>query len=140
MASVTIRQIDELTKQKLRERAARNGVSMEQELRSILQALAEQEDTVASLPVSIPAAAEGSIERATTSPLVATGSAGSLSGRRILLIIGGGIAAYKSLDLVRRLRGTGCLSAHGDERSGAIICHTDECLRFNCRPSFHGPV
>ncbi len=107
MASVTIRQIDELTKQKLRERAARNGVSMEQELRSILQALAEQEDTVASLPVSIPAAAEGAIERATTSPLVATGSAGSLSGRRILLIIGGGIAAYKSLDLVRRLRERG---------------------------------
>jgi phosphopantothenoylcysteine decarboxylase/phosphopantothenate--cysteine ligase len=27
-----------------------------------------------------------------------------LSGRRILLIIGGGIAAYKSLDLIRRLR------------------------------------
>ncbi|MGE0845366.1 MAG: bifunctional phosphopantothenoylcysteine decarboxylase/phosphopantothenate--cysteine ligase CoaBC [Flavobacteriaceae bacterium] len=30
-----------------------------------------------------------------------------LSGRRILLIIGGGIAAYKSLDLVRRLRERG---------------------------------
>jgi phosphopantothenoylcysteine decarboxylase/phosphopantothenate--cysteine ligase len=33
-----------------------------------------------------------------------------LQGRRILLIIGGGIAAYKSLDLVRRLR----------ERGGAV--------------------
>ncbi len=31
----------------------------------------------------------------------------SLSGRRILLIIGGGIAAYKSLDLIRRLRERG---------------------------------
>jgi phosphopantothenoylcysteine decarboxylase/phosphopantothenate--cysteine ligase len=30
-----------------------------------------------------------------------------LSGRRILLIIGGGIAAYKSLDLIRRLRERG---------------------------------
>lgn len=27
-----------------------------------------------------------------------------LSGKRILLIIGGGIAAYKALDLIRRLR------------------------------------
>jgi phosphopantothenoylcysteine decarboxylase / phosphopantothenate---cysteine ligase len=31
----------------------------------------------------------------------------SLQGRRILLIIGGGIAAYKSLDLIRRLRERG---------------------------------
>src|SRR6187402_2038288 len=31
-----------------------------------------------------------------------------LSGKRVLLIIGGGIAAYKSLDLIRRLRERGC--------------------------------
>ena len=30
-----------------------------------------------------------------------------LQGRRILLIIAGGIAAYKSLDLIRRLRERG---------------------------------
>lgn len=30
-----------------------------------------------------------------------------LAGKRILLVIGGGIAAYKSLDLIRRLRDTG---------------------------------
>ncbi|MCK9994076.1 MAG: hypothetical protein Dbin4_02596, partial [Alphaproteobacteria bacterium] len=30
-----------------------------------------------------------------------------LTGKRILLIIGGGIAAYKSLDLIRRLRAGG---------------------------------
>ena len=36
----------------------------------------------------------------------------SLSGERILLIIGGGIAAYKSLDLIRRLR----------ERGAAVRC------------------
>src|ERR1043166_8726338 len=29
-------------------------------------------------------------------------------GKRILLVIGGGIAAYKSLDLVRRLKERGC--------------------------------
>ncbi len=34
-------------------------------------------------------------------------SAHDLSSRRILLIISGGIAAYKSLDLIRRLRDTG---------------------------------
>ena len=31
----------------------------------------------------------------------------TLSGKRILLIIGGGIAAYKSLDLIRRLKERG---------------------------------
>jgi phosphopantothenoylcysteine decarboxylase / phosphopantothenate---cysteine ligase len=31
-----------------------------------------------------------------------------LAGRRILLIIGGGIAAYKALDLIRRLKERGC--------------------------------
>ena len=31
----------------------------------------------------------------------------ALSGRRVLLIVGGGIAAYKSLDLIRRLRERG---------------------------------
>lgn len=36
----------------------------------------------------------------------------TLSGKRILLIIGGGIAAYKSLDLIRRLR----------ERDAAVRC------------------
>ena len=31
----------------------------------------------------------------------------SLSGKQVLLIIGGGIAAYKALDLIRRLREQG---------------------------------
>ncbi len=30
-----------------------------------------------------------------------------MQGKRILLIVGGGIAAYKSLDLVRRLKERG---------------------------------
>src|SRR5215210_6961640 len=33
--------------------------------------------------------------------------AAMLSGKRVLLVIGGGIAAYKSLDLIRRLRERG---------------------------------
>ena len=32
-----------------------------------------------------------------------------LSGKTILLIIGGGIAAYKSLDLIRRLKERGAV-------------------------------
>jgi phosphopantothenoylcysteine decarboxylase/phosphopantothenate--cysteine ligase len=38
---------------------------------------------------------------------MSTNDADRLQGRRILLIIGGGIAAYKSLDLIRRLRERG---------------------------------
>ncbi|TGD99281.1 bifunctional phosphopantothenoylcysteine decarboxylase/phosphopantothenate--cysteine ligase CoaBC [Methylobacterium nonmethylotrophicum] len=37
---------------------------------------------------------------------------GALAGKRVLLVIGGGIAAYKSLDLIRRLR----------ERGAAVRC------------------
>ena len=45
----------------------------------------------------------------------------TLSGKRILLVIGGGIAAYKSLDLIRRLR----------ERGAAVRCvMTDAAQRF----------
>ncbi|MDB5590759.1 bifunctional phosphopantothenoylcysteine decarboxylase/phosphopantothenate--cysteine ligase CoaBC [Enterovirga sp.] len=44
----------------------------------------------------------------------------TLSGRRILLVIGGGIAAYKSLDLIRRLRergaGVRCILTAGAQR------------------------
>ena len=32
----------------------------------------------------------------------------SLFGKRILLIVSGGIAAYKALELIRLLRGAGC--------------------------------
>ena len=41
-----------------------------------------------------------------------TGGFGLLQDRRILLIISGGIAAYKSLELIRRLR----------ERGAAVRC------------------
>src|SRR5918997_5141848 len=44
----------------------------------------------------------------------------TLSSTRILLVIGGGIAAYKSLDLIRRLRERGgdvrCILTEGGQR------------------------
>ncbi|MDX5401386.1 MAG: bifunctional phosphopantothenoylcysteine decarboxylase/phosphopantothenate synthase, partial [Rhodobacterales bacterium] len=42
-----------------------------------------------------------------------------LAGKRILLIIGGGIAAYKSLDLIRRLRERGAAVTPVLTRAGA---------------------
>ena len=88
MPSITVRNLDEDTKQALRERAARNGRSMEEEARVML------------------AAAEGqSIPPLTTkSPLTSSDDAYSIADHRILLIIGGGIAAYKCLELIRRLK------------------------------------
>src|SRR4051812_4470707 len=104
MASITIRQLDEDLKRRLRLRAAASGRSMEDEVRTILRG----------------AAASGSdAPRKPSSPLPAKdqpkpqGPAHAISAsRRVLLIIGGGIAAYKSLDLIRRLK----------ERGAAVRC------------------
>ena len=41
-----------------------------------------------------------------------------LSGKRVLLVIGGGIAAYKALDLIRRLRERGASRALHPDRGG----------------------
>ncbi len=89
MASITIRNLDDATKERLRLRAALNGRSMEEEVRLVLGELNNEPSTPATLPHSVSIAS------------------GSLAGRRILLIIGGGIAAYKCLDLIRRLRERG---------------------------------
>lgn len=94
MASLTIRNLDDDIKQNLRERAAQNGHSMEEEMRLILAGL-DQSVTATSKSVSVP--------KLSISPF----SAQVLDGKRILLIISGGIAAYKSLDLIRRLRERG---------------------------------
>jgi phosphopantothenoylcysteine decarboxylase/phosphopantothenate--cysteine ligase len=97
MASLTVRQLDDKLKQLLRLRAARNSRSMEDEIRVILRQAAEETgqrtDNDGSENSAPPA--QGVRQRA---DIVAIGS------RRVLLIIGGGIAAYKSLDLIRRLR------------------------------------
>ncbi|MBS0246037.1 MAG: bifunctional phosphopantothenoylcysteine decarboxylase/phosphopantothenate--cysteine ligase CoaBC [Proteobacteria bacterium] len=91
MASLTVRQLDEALKQQLRLRAARNGRSVEDEVRSILREAAGETEAPAQ-----PAA-----------PVAPSGAAATAQPR-VLLIIGGGIAAYKSLDLIRRLKERGC--------------------------------
>jgi phosphopantothenoylcysteine decarboxylase / phosphopantothenate---cysteine ligase len=96
MASLTIRKLDDAIRDELRLRAARNGRSVEDEVRVILRE--------ASQP-SRPFAAHAS-QDAAQSP--ATGPHSQLSVTaglpRVTLIIGGGIAAYKALDLIRRLK------------------------------------
>ncbi len=95
MASLTVRQLDEALKKLLRLRAARHGRSMEDEVRVILREAAAGTDRGA-IDGPAPAATP---KRETATPRAA--------GPRILLIIGGGIAAYKSLDLIRRLHERG---------------------------------
>src|ERR1700680_3232854 len=98
MASLTIRKLDEAIKVYLRLRSARNGRSVEEEVRVILGEIvqgrpfefATTPSPVTPLP---PEASPRAAERA---------HAGDQP--RVTLIIGGGIAAYKALDLIRRLK------------------------------------
>jgi phosphopantothenoylcysteine decarboxylase / phosphopantothenate---cysteine ligase len=92
MASLTIRKLDDAIRDELRLRAARNGRSVEDEVRVILREASQQ-----SPPSPVPAATV----RATPQPTTADPPAGLA---RVTLIIGGGIAAYKALDLIRRLK------------------------------------
>src|SRR4051812_4744515 len=93
MASLTIRKLDDAIRDELRLRAARNGRSVEDEVRVILREAAQHRPLPASPAVS---PASGSKSGAQADP------AARLA--RVTLIIGGGIAAYKSLDLIRRLK------------------------------------
>jgi phosphopantothenoylcysteine decarboxylase / phosphopantothenate---cysteine ligase len=87
MASLTIRKLDDAIRDELRLRAARNGRSVEDEVRVILRDASQNRSTMPS-----PAApAQPARSAATGLP-------------RVTLIIGGGIAAYKALDLIRRLK------------------------------------
>jgi len=97
MASLTVRQLDERLKKLLRLRAARNGRSVEDEVRTILREAADQAGTEV-LENLAPPSARGIAPRGRSTPAEAM---------RVLLIIGGGIAAYKSLDLIRRLKERG---------------------------------
>lgn len=101
MASITIRQLDDDLKQRLRLRAARHGRSMEDEARTILRQAAALEDATGEPGVPERPSMRG--ERAASAPPMAPAS----GAKRVLLIIGGGIAAYKSLDLIRRLKERG---------------------------------
>ena len=96
MASLTVRQLDEKLKKRLRLRAAKSGRSVEDEVRTILREAADQTDDETRTPVDS-AAAPTSGMRAARPPLPD-------GAKKVLLIIGGGIAAYKSLDLIRRLK------------------------------------
>ena len=106
MTSLTVRKLDERLKKRLRVRAAKHGRSMEDEVRAILRgATGEGEPDDLGTTVHEPAArpAGAGLERPAGTPPAAT----ILRASRILLIIGGGIAAYKSLDLIRRLQERG---------------------------------
>ena len=97
MASLTIRKLDETVKFYLRLRSARNGRSVEEEVRVILGGLIEgrPEFPATPSPTSLrPADAQSRPARRTSAP----------EQPRVTLIIGGGIAAYKALDLIRRLK------------------------------------
>ena len=94
MGSLTVRNLSEDVKKRLRQRAAANGRSMEEEVRLLLA------DSAGEAPAAAkPAGARA--ESAAAKPVRAA------AARQILLIIAGGIAAYKSLDLIRRLRERG---------------------------------
>src|SRR5215467_3326140 len=102
MASITIRQLDESLKQQLRLRAAAHGRSMEDEVRTILRAAAT--GSAEAAPVRAPPRRSDPPAMVSGIPLSIPRTAALAAMRRIVLIIGGGIAAYKSLDLIRRLR------------------------------------
>jgi len=96
MASLTVRQLDERLKKLLRLRAARSGRSVEDEVRTILR-----EATETTADAALPATPVSP----TTKPQEKAARVQTPRGtRRVLLIVGGGIAAYKSLDLIRRLK------------------------------------
>ena len=94
MASLTIRKLDDAIKAYLRLRAAKNGRSVEEEVRVILRETWRAARCPPRPPVPSPAEA----------PAPALRAAGATGEPRVTLIIGGGIAAYKSLDLIRRLK------------------------------------
>src|SRR3979411_480881 len=106
MASLTVRQLDERLKKLLRLRAAKSGRSVEDEVRTILREAAEETGHEALELINPPSP---SSKPGTRTPRASDLAAGT---KRVLLIIGGGIAAYKSLDLIRRLK----------ERNIAVRC------------------
>ncbi|CAN5502877.1 bifunctional phosphopantothenoylcysteine decarboxylase/phosphopantothenate--cysteine ligase CoaBC [soil metagenome] len=94
MASLTIRKLDDAIRDELRLRAARNGRSVEDEVRVILRDASQSGHRFAasaSQPMTAPEDVPPTPDNIASQP-------------RVTLIIGGGIAAYKSLDLIRRLK------------------------------------
>src|SRR5437899_5256489 len=94
MASLTIRKLDETVKAYLRVRSAGNGRSVEEEVRVILGELIQRAEFPGAA-VSPPSS---------EAPAQAPQRISTASERSVTLIIGGGIAAFKSLELIRRLK------------------------------------
>jgi phosphopantothenoylcysteine decarboxylase / phosphopantothenate---cysteine ligase len=93
VANLTIRKLDDAIRDELRLRAARNGRSVEDEVRVILRDAAQHQP-------------KGGQGLAPPLPETSVQAASDLTHGlpRVTLIIGGGIAAYKALDLIRRLK------------------------------------
>ena len=96
MASITIRKLDDTVKAYLRLRSASNGRSVEEEVRVILGELIQGRPEPSGGHEASPLSAGAS-----KAPPRAVSAAGEA---HVTLIIGGGIAAYKALDLIRRLK------------------------------------
>src|SRR3954466_10639783 len=95
MASLTIRKLDESVKAYLRLRSARNGRSVEEEVRVILREMIQGGPAQPAAPQSV---------RQPTEVASRPSARPATDPARVTLIIGGGIAAYKALDLIRRLK------------------------------------
>src|SRR6202011_5379419 len=93
---LTIRKLDESVKTYLRLRSARNGRSVEEEVRVILREMIQGRPEQAAPPQAVQQPAEAASR--------ASGRGPAADQARVTLIIGGGIAAYKALDLIRRLK------------------------------------
>src|SRR5258708_22658874 len=97
MASLTIRKLDDTVKAYLRLRSAKNGRSVEEEVRVILRETLEGRAEFAAAPSHPVPPLEDAHARAIR-------RTGAMDQPSVTLIIGGGIAAYKALDLIRRLK------------------------------------
>src|SRR6185437_9080164 len=92
MASLTIRKLDEAIKSYLRMRSAKNGRSVEEEVRVILREYLQGEPTVPPRGAVVGSPAPATLHEEHAGEACPT------------LVIGGGIAASKALDLIRRLK------------------------------------
>ncbi len=129
MASLTVRKLDDAVKARLRARAAATGRSVEEEIRVILR-------EATGIPFAT-ASDDPDFRNAAFSP---TRNLSNVSGLlpKVTMIVGGGIAAYKALDLIRRLRERGffvrCIMTNAAQQfvtplsAGALAnerCYTD---------------
>src|SRR5436305_14704128 len=89
VASLTIRKLDDAIKAELRLRAARNGRSVEDEVRVILREASQNRPGFAATPSQAVKIEQDHPHRVV-----------SARELRVTLIIGGGIAAYKALHLI----------------------------------------